>query len=188
MIKICDGAVKPSLSIVRGFQSSRSWAREMSAALARIRPPAGAGDDARVGAGHIDHHCGQFHYREFLGIADIHWTGHLRSRRHQSEACPVVSGSDFSMARSTNVSISSKISATDAHHDTITQFGFWDKTSDLVSAHPSGLLPGKRNATGKQRFCGASRKRNLLGTGFKRLALRFKEAISSWLDRRSPAF
>src|SRR5262249_917152 len=30
LIKVRDGRTSPSLSIVRGFQSSRSWAREMS--------------------------------------------------------------------------------------------------------------------------------------------------------------
>jgi hypothetical protein len=38
------------------------------------------------------------------------------------------------------------------------------------------LLHGKRNATGKQRFCDASRKRNLLGTGtgFQKIGAAFQ--------------
>jgi hypothetical protein len=89
------------------------------------------------------------------------------------------------MARSTNVSISSKISATDAHHDTITQFGFWDKTSDLVSGHPSGYFTVSGTQAANSDFV-TRRESEIcsgLARGFKRLALRFKEAI-----RRSSAF
>jgi hypothetical protein len=66
----------PSLSIVRGFQSSRSWAREIGVALAWLVLRPGPVNNARVRAGQIDHHCGQFYYREFRGSANIHRTSH----------------------------------------------------------------------------------------------------------------
>jgi hypothetical protein len=71
--------------MVRGLQSNRSCAREISGRLFRIVLRSATVNDARMRAGQIDYHGGQVQHGEFNRIADVYRTDHLRLGRHQPD-------------------------------------------------------------------------------------------------------